>query len=106
MSGESEVSMEDGLLAEMPCYDNRNFSMYDSSKVLNRRPRVYISTKRDEDQPQVIVTEKRNILMRYFSKRWSLKNMQGSPSSTKKRDQSEVLEPGDAGPSSKHMRTS
>ena len=36
MSCDSDVTMtgEEDLLAEMPCYDNRNFSMYDSSKVL------------------------------------------------------------------------
>ncbi|KAL5257146.1 hypothetical protein ACHWQZ_G012173 [Mnemiopsis leidyi] len=106
-SSQSSQSKNEPCLVDLPSHNKKNFSLYDRSKPLNKRPIQYISVVRESDTPpQVIVADKRNLLVKYYSKRWHY--VKGSPggSSGKKREVGDVETNEDnPGPSNKHLRT-
>lgn len=64
------------FLRELPSQNSRNFSLYNTEsgvRTTSKRPSVYISTT-DTPSEQVIVTEKKNILLRYLHQQWDKKN--------------------------------
>ncbi|KAK6624315.1 DET1- and DDB1-associated protein 1 [Polyplax serrata] len=74
------------FLKGLPSYNVDNFTRYHNdsgSKISTKRPSVYLPTK-DFPSEQVIVTEKRNILLRYLQQQWEKKQ------ALKKRDLSNV----------------
>lgn len=65
------------FLKELPSHNSRNFSLYNTEsgiRTSSKRPSVYISTT-DTPSDQIIVTEKKNILLRYLHQQWDKKNM-------------------------------
>ncbi|XP_063706514.1 DET1- and DDB1-associated protein 1 [Culicoides brevitarsis] len=65
------------FLKDLPSHNSRNFSLYNTEsgiRTSSKRPSVYISTT-DTPSDQVIVTEKKNILLRYLHQQWDKKNM-------------------------------
>ncbi|XP_055594058.1 DET1- and DDB1-associated protein 1-like [Uranotaenia lowii] len=64
------------FLKDLPCHNEDNFSLFNTEngvKTSSKRPSVYISTV-DIPSEQVIVTEKKNILLRYLHLQWDKKN--------------------------------
>ncbi|XP_063674352.1 uncharacterized protein LOC134811448 isoform X2 [Bolinopsis microptera] len=106
-SSQSSQGKNEACLLDLPSQNKTNFALYDRAKPLNKRPIQYISVNKESDpQPQVIVSDKRNLLVKYYSKRWHY--VKGTPggSSGKKRDVNEVDNNEDnPGPSNKHLRT-
>uniref|UniRef100_A0A336M230 DET1- and DDB1-associated protein 1 n=1 Tax=Culicoides sonorensis TaxID=179676 RepID=A0A336M230_CULSO len=65
------------FLKDLPSYNSRNFSLYNTEsgiRTSSKRPSVYISTT-DIPSDQIIVTEKKNILLRYLHQQWDKKNL-------------------------------
>lgn len=64
------------FLKDLPCHNEENFSLFNTEngvKTSSKRPSVYIPTV-DIPSEQVIVTEKKNILLRYLHQQWDKKN--------------------------------
>ncbi|XP_058448335.1 DET1- and DDB1-associated protein 1 [Malaya genurostris] len=64
------------FLKDLPCHNEENFSLFNTEngvKTSSKRPSVYIQTA-DIPSEQVIVTEKKNILLRYLHQQWDKKN--------------------------------
>uniref|UniRef100_A0AAG5DHW1 DET1- and DDB1-associated protein 1 n=1 Tax=Anopheles atroparvus TaxID=41427 RepID=A0AAG5DHW1_ANOAO len=64
------------FLKDLPCHNEENFSLFNTEngvKTSSKRPSVYIPTM-DIPSEQVIVTEKKNILLRYLQHQWDKKN--------------------------------
>ncbi|KFB39428.1 AGAP008078-PA-like protein [Anopheles sinensis] len=64
------------FLKDLPCHNEENFSLFNTEngvKTSSKRPSVYIPTL-DIPSEQVIVTEKKNILLRYLQHQWDKKN--------------------------------
>lgn len=64
------------FLKDLPCHNEDNFSLFNTEngvKTSSKRPSVYIPTV-DIPSEQVIVTEKKNILLRYLHQQWDKKN--------------------------------
>eukprot|EP00116_Pleurobrachia_bachei_P014763 sb/3475025/ len=101
-------------LLNLPTHNKSNFASYDRNKTVCKRPIQYISVVKETDpEPQVIVADKRNLLMKFYSKRWNYSK--GTPGNSKKREVSDLTEEGGGGggagedtpgPSNKHLRTS
>ncbi|XP_068693236.1 DET1- and DDB1-associated protein 1-like isoform X2 [Montipora capricornis] len=67
------------LLKELPSFNQKNFSKYSAdagTKPSNRRPVVYLPTREDGTNEQLIVTDKGNILLRYLHRQWEVKSAQ------------------------------
>lgn len=59
----------------LPSYDETNFCKYDgeqSNRTLAKKPSLYLPTT-DHPVEQIIVTEKRHILLRYLHLYWDKK---------------------------------
>lgn len=64
------------FLKDLPCHNEENFSLFNTEngvKTSSKRPSVYIPTV-DIPSEQVIVTDKKNILLRYLHQQWDKKN--------------------------------
>uniref|UniRef100_U5EMX0 DET1- and DDB1-associated protein 1 n=1 Tax=Corethrella appendiculata TaxID=1370023 RepID=U5EMX0_9DIPT len=64
------------FLKDLPVYNEQNFSLFNIEngvKINAKRPSVYISVV-DIPSEQIIVTEKKNILLRYLHQQWDKKN--------------------------------
>ncbi|XP_055548886.1 DET1- and DDB1-associated protein 1 [Wyeomyia smithii] len=64
------------FLKDLPCHNEENFSLFNTEngvKTSSKRPSVYIQTAEIPSE-QVIVTEKKNILLRYLHQQWDKKN--------------------------------
>lgn len=71
-----KMSLTD-FLKELPSHNSKNFSLYNTEsgiRTSSKRPSVYISTT-DVPADQIIVTEKKNILLRYLHQQWDKKNV-------------------------------
>ncbi|XP_057309353.1 DET1- and DDB1-associated protein 1-like [Hydractinia symbiolongicarpus] len=70
--------MAEKFLKELPSFNKENFSKFKSDDHTKCRKAVsYIQTKEvDDDEPQVIVTDKTNILLRYLRQQLVDKNSQ------------------------------
>ncbi|XP_059614554.1 DET1- and DDB1-associated protein 1 [Phlebotomus argentipes] len=70
------------FLKDLPSYNAKNFALFNTENGLrtsSKRPPVYLPTV-DVPAEQIIVTEKKNILLRYLHQQWDKKN------TVKKRD--------------------
>ncbi|XP_026679796.1 DET1- and DDB1-associated protein 1 [Diaphorina citri] len=60
------------FLKGLPSYDENNFSKFHvdhSNRTLSKKPSLYLPTT-DHPAEQIIVTEKRHILLRYLHLHW------------------------------------
>ncbi|XP_055374560.1 DET1- and DDB1-associated protein 1 [Condylostylus longicornis] len=65
------------FLKDLPSHNQRNFSLFNSENGIRtslKRPTVYIPTE-DSPSEQIIVTEKKNILLRYLHQQWDKKSI-------------------------------
>lgn len=63
------------FLKDLPCHNERNFSLFNTENGIRtslKRPSVYLPTE-DLPSEQIIVTEKKNILLRYLHQQWDKK---------------------------------
>ncbi|CAD7077728.1 unnamed protein product [Hermetia illucens] len=75
------------FLKGLPCHNEQNFSLFNTENGIRtslKRPSVYLPTE-DLPSEQIIVTEKKNILLRYLHQQWDKKI-----NAPKRRDNSEV----------------
>uniref|UniRef100_A0A2M4AWI5 DET1- and DDB1-associated protein 1 n=1 Tax=Anopheles triannulatus TaxID=58253 RepID=A0A2M4AWI5_9DIPT len=64
------------FLKDLPCHNEENFSLFNTEngvRISSKRPSVYVPTT-DIPSEQVIVSEKKNILLRYLHQQWEKKN--------------------------------
>ncbi|CAO1411597.1 unnamed protein product, partial [Diamesa hyperborea] len=75
------------FLKDLPCVNEQNFSLYntDSGRTSSKHPSIYLPTI-DLPSDQIIITEKKNILLRYLHSTWDKKN------APKKRESSDQQE--------------
>lgn len=74
----------DDFLKGLPCHNANNFSLFNTEngiRTSQKRPSVYLPTE-DSPAEQIIVLEKRCILLRYLTHQWDKKIV------TRKRDHS------------------
>lgn len=72
----NKMSIVNEFLKELPSHNSKNFALYNTDhgiRTSSKRPSVYISTT-DTPSEQIIVTEKKNILLRYLHQQWDKKN--------------------------------
>ncbi|XP_037044238.1 DET1- and DDB1-associated protein 1 isoform X1 [Bradysia coprophila] len=76
VNSESVVDSISEFLKDLPCHDEQNFALFNTENGIRtslRRPSVYLPTI-DIPSDQIIVTEKKNILLRYLHQQWDKKN--------------------------------
>lgn len=63
------------FLKDLPCHNQENFTLFnaESGRRSSSRASVYLPTEDDFPSEQVIVTEKRNILLRHLHTQWDKK---------------------------------
>ncbi|XP_055319603.1 DET1- and DDB1-associated protein 1 [Sitodiplosis mosellana] len=63
------------FLKNLPSHNEKNFALFNTEngiRTSSRRPSVYLPTV-DIPSEQIIVTEKKNILLRYLHQQWDKK---------------------------------
>ncbi|CAG9803446.1 unnamed protein product [Chironomus riparius] len=61
------------FLKDLPVHNHENFSQYNVDNARTKRPSIYLPTV-DYPADQIIITEKKNILLRYLHQTWEKKN--------------------------------
>lgn len=63
------------FLKDLPCHNQDNFTLFnaESGRRSSSRASVYLPTEDDTSSEQIIVTEKRNILLRHLHIQWDKK---------------------------------
>uniref|UniRef100_A0A0K8TSK7 DET1- and DDB1-associated protein 1 n=1 Tax=Tabanus bromius TaxID=304241 RepID=A0A0K8TSK7_TABBR len=62
------------FLKDLPCHNEENFSLFNTENGIRtwKRPSVYLPTEESPSE-QIIVIEKKNILLRYLHQQWDKK---------------------------------
>lgn len=61
------------FLKDLPCHNEDNFTLFNAERRSNTKASVYLPTEDDFPSEQIIVTEKRNILLRHLHSQWDKK---------------------------------